>query len=106
MPIPRRPKDSFSRRFDSDVIVSLLDSGRGLFLYKECIEEEEDVDANINIAGIINEENDDVDDEEEERKGSIETSRLEQLLGKRQLYAIGFCVAWILQKAPQNLIWV
>lgn len=104
MPIPRRPKDSFSQRFGSNVIVSLLDNGRGLHLYEECIEKEDDVDANISITGIVDEANDcdDFDEEEEETKGTVDTSRLEQMLGKRQLLAIGFCVAWILQKAPQK----
>jgi len=45
---------------------------------------------------------DDDDDDDDEEAGCIDASRLEQLLGKRQLYAIGFCVAWILQNAPMK----
>jgi hypothetical protein len=97
-PLLRRPSDSFSRRFDSDVIVSLLDGGRGLSLYKEGVEDDNNADES-NDQMVIAIDNDDDDDEE---AGCIDASRLEQLLGKRQLYAIGFCVAWILQIAPMK----
>ena len=40
----------------------------------------------------------DHDDEE----GCIEASRLEQLLGRRQLYSCGLCILWILQSSLKN----
>ncbi|VEU39747.1 unnamed protein product [Pseudo-nitzschia multistriata] len=78
----RRPADAFSKRFDSDVVVSLLDGGYALALYKEHDEESS------------------IDDDDE--AGCIDASRLEQLLGKRQLFATGLCVAWILQNSPMH----
>jgi len=99
MPIPRRPTDAFSRRFDSDVNVSLLNSGCVLSLYKEDVEDD-DADESANQMVITIDDDDDDDDEEEE--GCIEASRMEQLLGRRQFYAVGFCVAWILQNAPMK----
>ena len=96
-PLLRRPSDSFSRRFDSDVIVSLLDGGRALSLYKEDVEDDHVNDNKDQMVIAI-----DDDDDDDEEAGCIDASRLEQLLGKRQLYAIGFCVAWILQNAPMK----
>ncbi|OEU16650.1 hypothetical protein FRACYDRAFT_169632 [Fragilariopsis cylindrus CCMP1102] len=96
-PLLRRPSDSFSRRFDSDVIVSLLDGGRALSLYKEDVEDDHVNDSKDQMVIAI-----DDDDDDDEEAGCIDASRLEQLLGKRQLYAIGFCVAWILQNAPMK----
>ena len=90
-PKPRRPTDSFSELFDSDVTVSLLDGGRGLVVYKEGGDDDSSSDGtNISLVG---------DDEEE---GCIDASRLGQLLGKNQLFAVGLCAAWILQNAPKN----
>jgi hypothetical protein len=40
-----------------------------------------------------------IDDDDE---GCIEASRLEQLLGRKQLYGCGLCVSWILQAAPKH----
>ena len=88
----RRPIDSFSKDFDSDVVISLLDGGRGMVLYKDADE-----------IGI-DQENDamkDADNEKEidEEEGHIDASKLGQLLGKKQLFATGICAAWILQHA-------
>jgi hypothetical protein len=98
MPFPRRPADSFTDRYGTDVVVSVLDGGHALSLHRE--EEEEDgggSDGN-NSGNIINSAIvEEVDDEE----GWIDASRLEQLLGRRQLYGCGLCVAWLLQVAPQ-----
>lgn len=98
MPIPRRPTDAFSRRFDSDVNVSLLNSGCVLSLYKEDVEDDDADESTNQIVITI----DDDDDDDEEEEGCIEASRMEQLLGRRQFYAVGFCVAWILQNAPMK----
>jgi len=89
----RRPTDSFSKRFNSDVVVSLLDGGRALALYKEGNEESAAYSNKQKMAFSI-------DDDDEE--GCIDASRLEQLLGKRQLLATGLFVAWILQNAPMH----
>lgn len=89
----RRPRDSFSKRFESDVVVSLLDGGQGLVLYTE------DISKEGTIAMDCHEADDEADDDEE---GFIDASRLGQLLGKKQLFGTGFCVAWILQNAPKN----
>jgi hypothetical protein len=95
----RRPEDSFSKRFDSDVVVSLMDGGRGLVVCKEDNKNEEPAadnrDNNMNARMDIG------DDDEEE--GYVDASRLGQLLGKKQLFATGLCVAWILQHAPINV---
>jgi hypothetical protein len=88
-PIPRRPLDSFSRNFDSDVVVSILDGGHAISLHKE--DHDYDIDEG-NGSHII-------DDDEE---GCVDASRIEQLLGRRQLYGTGVCVAWLLQNAPKN----
>jgi len=94
----RRPMDSYSKRFHSDVVVSLLDGGRALALYREEGTEESASESNNN--NNHNKTAFSIDDDDDE--GSIDASRLEQLLGKRQLFATGICVAWILQKAPMN----
>jgi len=102
MPIPRRPTDEFSRRFDSDVNVSLLNSGCVLSLYKEDIEDDDADESKSQRTITIDDDDEDDDDDEEEEEGCIEASRMEQLLGRRQFYAVGFCVAWILQNAPMK----
>jgi hypothetical protein len=86
-PIPRRPADSFSKKYDTDVVVSVLDGGHAISLHKE--EDEADEDAMI------------IDDDEDE--GCIDASRFEQLLDRKQLYGCGLCVAWLLQAAPKHL---
>jgi hypothetical protein len=97
----RRPKDSFSKRFDSDVVVSLMDGGRGLVVCKEDNKNEEPPMADNGRNRVKVTIDDDVDDDEEE-EGYVDASRLGQLLGKKQLFATGLCVAWILQHAPIN----
>ncbi len=84
-PKPRRPTDAFSNSFDSDIVVSLQEGGRGLVLYKDGGEED-----------AMQLENDD------EEEGCIDSSRLQQLLGKHQLFAAGLCATWILQNAAKN----
>eukprot|EP00536_Pseudo-nitzschia_multiseries_P016100 jgi/Psemu1/220148/e_gw1.1019.44.1 len=93
-PKPRRPFDSVSERFRSDVVVSLLDGGRALALYRDDGAEEDP--SGVLVDGKVSMDDDD-DDE-----GCIDASRFEQLLGKRQLFAAGVCVAWILQNAPMH----
>lgn len=78
-PIPRRPIEAFSSRFPSGTVVSLLDGGHALSLHHD---------------GLSQQAASDDDDEED---GCIEASRLQQLLGRKQLYACGLCVIWILQ---------
>ncbi len=106
-PFPRRPNDVFSKRFDSNVVVSLLNGGRGLVLYKDENEELDDLasDDEKNIKDENKEKDsliDDKDGEDDEEEGYIDASRLEQLLGKNQLFAAGLCAAWMLQKAPMH----
>ena len=85
-PIPRRPTESFAKRFDSDVVISMLDGGHAISLHKE--EPGTDHDDIMVI--------DDDDDD-----GCIDASRFEQLLDRKQLYGCGLCVTWILQNAPK-----
>lgn len=87
-PKPRRPTDGFSKSFDSDIVVSLQEGGRGLVLYKDGGEED-----NLQPENASN------DDEE---GGCIDASRLQQLLGKHQLFAAGLCATWILQNACKS----
>lgn len=89
-PFPRRPVDSFSDRYDIDVVVSLLDGGHALSLHQE----ENGSSSSIDDCNTLV-----VDDDED---GCIDASRLEQLLGRRQLYGCGLCVAWLLQFAPKH----
>ena len=84
-PTPRRPTDAFSNNFDSEIVVSLQEGGRGLVLYKDSGDED-----------AMELENDD------EEEGCIDASRLQQLLGKHQLFAAGLCATWILQNASKN----
>jgi hypothetical protein len=86
MPIPRRPADSFCRRYSSNIVVSILDGGHAISLHQE--EDETSSDE----TGMV----------EDEDEGCIEASRLEQLLGRKQLYGCGLCVSWILQAAPKH----
>lgn len=98
MPFPRRPADTFSQKYDTNVVVSILDGGLALSLHKEEVEVEDRNGTNPtdkNGTMLI------VDDDDEE-DGCIDASRLEQLLGKRQLYGCGLCVAWLLQFAPKH----
>jgi hypothetical protein len=88
-PTPRRPADSFSSRFANDVVISLLDGGHALSLHQDESAMEDD---GMDIAAGI-------DDDDE---GCIEASRLEQLLGRKQLYGCGLCVSWMLQAAPKH----
>ena len=106
-PFPRRPNDVFSKRFDCNVVVSLMNGGRGLVVYKDENEELDDLasddeknikDENEEIDSLI----DDKNGEDDEEEGYIDASRLEQLLGKNQLFAAGLCAAWMLQKAPMH----
>lgn len=107
-PFPRRPNDVFSKRFDSNVVVSLLDGGRGLVVYKDENEELDDLASdgvNNNIKDDKKEKDSPFDDkkgEDDEEEGYIDASRLEQLLGKNQLFAAGLCAAWMLQNAPMH----
>jgi hypothetical protein len=86
-PLPRRPLDSFSSRFASNVVISLLDGGHAISLHQE--EDETSSNESMDI----------VDDDDE---GCIEASRLEQLMGRKQLYGCGLCVSWVLQTAPKH----
>ena len=81
-PVPRRPVDAFSKRFARDVFISLLDGGNALTFHHH------DDD---------NDDNSDDDKEEEDDGYRIEASKLEQLLGRQQLFGCGLCVLWILQ---------
>jgi hypothetical protein len=83
-PIPRRPTEGFSSRFASDIVVSLLDGGHSISLHEE---------SHVGDDMLI-------DDDDEE--GCIEASRLEQLMGRKQLYGCGLCVCWVLQAAQKN----
>lgn len=102
-PFPRRPNDCFSKRFDSNVVVSLLEGGRGLTLYKE-----DDLDADSDDGMDITDDNNETDPandkkaDDDEEEGYIDASRLEQLLGKQQLFAAGLCAAWMLQRSPMH----
>ena len=89
-PFPRRPMNSFSSRFASNVVVSILDGGHAISLHQE----EDESLSNSNSSRM-----DIVDDDDE---GCIEASRLEQLVGRKQLYGCGVCVSWILQTAPKH----
>ena len=40
--------------------------------------------------------------EDDEDDGCIDAGRLEQLLGRKQLYGCGLCVAWLLQQSPKD----
>jgi hypothetical protein len=88
-PIPRRPADSFSSRFSSETIVSLLDGGHALSLDDDTKSNDESSDADMTIGG---------DDDD----GCIEASRLEQLMGRKQLYGCGICVLWLLQVSQEK----
>jgi hypothetical protein len=92
-PTPRRPRDDVCQRLESNVVVSLLDGGKGLVLYQE--RDATSVDATVT-------EDDNCYDDEEDEEGFIDASRVEQLLGKKQLFGAGLCVAWILQNAPTH----
>jgi hypothetical protein len=98
-PTPRRPADSFSQKYDSDVVVSVLDGGHAISLHKDetAPSSENSDDDNLHNNMVVVDDNDDDDDE-----GCIEASRLEQLLGRKQLYGCGICVSWILQMAPKH----
>jgi Predicted ATPase of the ABC class len=92
-PLPRRPVDSFAQQYDVDVAVSILDGGHALSLHKDI-----DNDGNINddsggSAMQI------IDDDDE---GCVDASRIQQFLSRKQLYAAGICVAWLLQQAPKH----
>jgi hypothetical protein len=83
-PKPRRPVDSYARQYDSNVVVSMLDGGHALSLHKD-----------------FDHEDDDMMVEDDDDEGGVDASRIEQFLSRRQLYAAGVCVAWLLQQAPQ-----
>lgn len=83
-PIPRRPTDKFTSSFGSDIVVSLLDGGHAISLHDEKPE----------CGDMI------VDGDDED--GCIEASRLEQVMGRKQLYGCGLCVCWILQAAKRK----
>ncbi|KAG7362962.1 ABC transporter ATP-binding protein [Nitzschia inconspicua] len=85
-PIPRRPVDSFAQQYGSDVSVSILDGGHVLSLHRD--NDDSDSDA-MQV----------IDDDEE---GCADASRIQQFLSRKQLYASGVCVAWLLQRAPNN----
>ena len=85
-PIPRRPMDDFSKRFARDVSISILDGGHALTFHPD---EDENDEEEVSQTCFGNE-----DDEEDYR---IEASKLEQLLGRKQLFGCGLCVLWILQ---------
>jgi hypothetical protein len=90
-PAPRRPLDSFCSRYDSNVVISLLDGGHSIAIDRhDAMDIDNDDDDGNNV--IVS--HDDEDD------GVFEASRMEQLLGRRQLYGCGICVVWLLQKAP------
>ena len=84
-PNPRKVANSFALQYDSNVIVSMLDGGHALSLYKEYSHEDSDM--------MISEDDD---------EGCVDASRIEQFLSRRQLYAAGVCVAWILQNSPKH----
>jgi hypothetical protein len=70
-----------------------LDGGHALSLHKDI-----DNDGNINddsggSAMQI------IDDDDE---GCVDASRIQQFLSRKQLYAAGICVAWLLQQAPKH----
>ena len=98
-PFPRRPVDTFSSRFESDVIVSLMDGGHAISLHRD---DDVALSSETSDREISTIENMIVDEDEDEDEGCIEASRLEQMLGRKQLYGCGLCVAWILQTAPKN----
>jgi hypothetical protein len=96
-PIPRRPTSAFCQQYDRNVIVSLLDGGHALSLHKEEGDLHEDDD---NDELEISDHHVMIDDDDDD--GCIDASRIEQLLGRKQLYAAGICVAWILHAAPKH----
>jgi hypothetical protein len=69
-----------------------LDGGHAISVQKEEEEEEDDEDVDMTTHSL----------EDDDDDGCIDASRIEQLLGRRQLYAVGVCVAWILQEAPKH----
>jgi hypothetical protein len=85
-PIPRRPVDSFSQRYARDIFISIMDGGHALSLHQENDDDESDMDCTM-------------DDDDE---GCIEASRLEQLLGRKQLFGCGLCALWILQVGAKD----
>lgn len=93
-PIPRRPVDSFAKRYISDAVISILDGGSTLSIH---IDDDMYDDHHQGQPMMI--QNGAVEDDDE---GCIEASRLEQLLGKNQLFGCGLCVLWILQMAPKE----
>jgi predicted ABC-class ATPase len=80
-PVPRRPVDAFSQRFACDFFICMMDGGHALSFHPE--EEQSEMGAHLAM-----------DDDDEYR---IEASKLEQLLGRKQLFGCGLCVLWILQ---------
>lgn len=87
-PIPRRPVDSFSSRFSVETVISLLDGGHAISLH-----EHESSNDGSDDGMVIDRDDDD---------GCIEASRLEQLMGRKQLYGCGLCILWLLQAAQRN----
>lgn len=84
-PIPRRPADVFSQRYARDIFISIMDGGHALSLH-----EENDDESEMDCA---------MDDDD---VGCIEASRLEQLLGRKQLFGCGLCALWILQVGTKD----
>jgi hypothetical protein len=89
-PIPRRPTDAFAKRYSGDIGISILDGGHALSLHEDYDEQQGDDAMEIVTAA---------DDDDE---GCIEASRLEQLVGRKQLFGCGLCVLWVLRAAPKH----
>jgi len=86
-PIPRRPTDEFANRFGANIEVSLLDGGHSIALHPH-----EDDDEMMD--GVV------LDDDHDE--GCIEASRMEQVMGRKQLYTCGLCALWIIKASQQE----
>lgn len=89
-PIPRRPTDEFCNRFGSNIEISLLDGGQAIAFHQH--EDFTDVGGSIEDGDVLEDDHD---------EGYIEASRMEQLMGRKQLYTCGLCALWIIQ-ASQN----
>lgn len=84
-PVPRRPVDSYVERFARNTFISIMDGGHALTFHPD---EEPETDTDLAI--------------EDDDENCIEVSKLEQLLGRKQLFGCGLCVLWILQVGSKD----
>ena len=90
-PIPRRPADSYTARFNGpNVSVAMLDGGHSVALHSDPTRllREDSLEEDV------------IDDDDDQ--GCIDASRMEQLLNRQQLYGCAWCVLWILRAATKH----